>query len=178
VCSFINSNYNGFGSGIVAKDWGFSLQNRGHNFYAGPDLTHPNLVGPEKRSYHTIIPALVTHAKSGEWYAGMGVMGAFMQPQGHLQTFLSLFEGGLTPQEALDKCRFCIDIEREGGVVLIEEGTDEALIEALRSMKHQVKVVKSWDRKVFGRGQIIIRDENKVLQGGCDPRSDGLTLGH
>jgi gamma-glutamyltranspeptidase/glutathione hydrolase len=180
ACSFINSNYMGFGTGIVPKGWGFTLQNRGHNFSLDPN--HPNCLAPRKRPYHTIIPAMVTRARSeGEGeslYASYGVMGGFMQPQGHVQVLSALVDDGLDPQSALDQPRFCIDVEESGGQVAIEEGMSEKTFEGLQKMGHPVAWVSGYDRALFGRGQVILRHaETGVLAAGSDPRADGCAMG-
>jgi gamma-glutamyltranspeptidase / glutathione hydrolase len=183
ACSFINSNYMGFGTGIVPKGWGFTLQNRGHNFNLDPN--HPNCLAPRKRPYHTIIPAMVTRAERGDngdeaqvnketLYASYGVMGGFMQPQGHVQVLSALHDAGLDPQSALDLPRFCIDVDEAGGRVAIEEGMPKATLDALGKMGHPVYEVTGYERALFGRGQVIMRDpETGVLCGGSDPRADG-----
>ena len=198
ACSFINSNYMGFGTGIVPKGWGFTLQNRGHNFSLDPN--HPNALAPRKRPYHTIIPAMVTRAISraeqrsersgaqtktaveagnmGETlYASYGVMGGFMQPQGHVQVLSALVDDGQDPQTALDQSRFCVDVDEAGGRVALEEGIPEATYSGLKKMGHPVYSVAGYDRAHFGRGQVILRDpETGVLTAGSDPRADGCAM--
>ena len=172
ACSFINSNYWGFGTGIVPKGWGFTLQNRGHNFVLDPD--HPNCLAPRRRPYHTIIPAMVTRESDDSLYASYGVMGGFMQPQGHVQVLSALVDGGFDPQSALDLPRFCIDVEESGGEVAIEDGIPKETMDALQKMGHPLYAVTGYERALFGRGQVILRDaESGVLCGGSDPRADG-----
>ena len=177
ACSFINSNYMGFGTGIVPKGWGFTLQNRGHNFSLDPN--HPNCLAPRKRPYHTIIPAMVTRVggEGESLFASCGVMGGFMQPQGHVQVLSALHDAGLDPQSALDLPRFCIDAEQAGRRVAIEEGMPKETLDALQTMGHPVYEVSGYERALFGRGQVILRDpETGVLCGGSDPRADGCAM--
>jgi gamma-glutamyltranspeptidase/glutathione hydrolase len=186
ACSFINSNYMGFGAGIVPPGWGFSLQNRGHCFSLANG--HPNALAPGKRPYHTIIPALITidspfggsnTSPEHSLYASFGVMGGFMQPQGHLQVILALLDDRLDPQAALDRPRFCILDGQAGGRVALEEGLPFKVLSALAQMGHPVQPVSGIDRAVFGRGQIILRDpQNGVLCGGSDPRADGCVMSY
>jgi len=175
ACSFINSNYWGFGTGIVPKGFGFTLQNRGHNFSLIPN--HPNALAPGKRPYHTIIPAMVTREADDSLYASYGVMGGFMQPQGHVQVLSALVDKGLDPQAALDLPRFCIDVDEAGGDVAIEDGISNETMAQLEKMGHPVYSVSGYERALFGRGQVILRDPGTgALQAGSDPRADGCAM--
>ena len=173
ACSFINSTFIGFGTGIVPEGCGFSLQNRGCGFVLEPG--HPNCLEPGKRPYHTIIPGLATRAAGGALVAAFGVMGGMMQPQGHLQVISALVDDGLDPQAALDRPRFFLADGRPDGPLLVE---DEDLAGGLRRMGHHTQVVVGTDRDIFGLGQIIMAgDDPGVLWAGSDPRGDGCALG-
>jgi gamma-glutamyltranspeptidase/glutathione hydrolase len=167
----------------VPPGLGFSLQNRGHNFSLEPQ--HPNALRPGKRPYHTIIPALATRPGAAqsdaplkeELFACFGVMGGFMQPQGHVQVALALVDDGLDPQAALDRPRFCLEEGQPGGGVALEEGISIETLSRLAEMGHSVTPVSGAGRSVFGRGQIILRDpQTGVLCGGSDPRADGCVM--
>jgi gamma-glutamyltranspeptidase/glutathione hydrolase len=115
--------------------------------------------------------------EDGSLYASYGVMGGFMQPQGHVQVLSALVDDGLDPQAALDLPRFCIDVEESGGRVAIEEGIPAKVISDLKKMGHPVYSVSGYDRSLFGRGQVILRDpETGVLCAGSDPRADGCAM--
>lgn len=179
--SFINSNYGGFGTCIVPAGCGFTLQNRAANFSL--EAGHPNALAPRKRPYHTIIPAAVTNLHDGSLHSVFGVMGGFMQPQGHVQVLLGQVVGRLSPQQALDAPRVCIGsgMSRDGGadrVVFVEEGMPAATVDGLRALGHEVQVVRDMERAQFGRGQIIRWSVDPVEKvgswsAGSDPRGDG-----
>lgn len=174
ACSFINSNYMGFGTGMVPEGWGFTLQNRGRGFRLDPD--HPNRLAPAKRPFHTIIPALATR-EDGSLFSCFGVMGGFMQPQGHVQVLLALLEDGLDPQSALDRPRMCLMGGSPDGTLALEAGVPEATYDDLADRGQPVQWVEGMARAVFGRGQIITRvPESGVLCAGSDPRADGCAI--
>lgn len=175
ACSFINSNYMGFGTGIVPRGWGFTLQNRGNNFSLDPQ--HPNALAPRKRPYHTIIPGMITRASDESLYAPFGVMGGFMQPQGHVQVVVAMIDDGLDPQSALDRPRFCLTTATPASRVEIEEGVPFETMAILAQMGHDLVPVSGYARATFGRGQIIRRDPEGTLWGGSDPRADGCAMG-
>jgi gamma-glutamyltranspeptidase/glutathione hydrolase len=175
ACSFINSNYMGFGTGIVPEGTGFSLQNRGHNFSLDPD--HPNALAPRKRPYHTIIPGLITRA-DGSLYGPFGVMGGFMQPQGHTQVVVGMIDDALDPQAVLNRPRICLEPGEPSGGVAVEEGIPMEAVLRLETMGHRVQLISGYGRAMFGRGQIIRREPDGVLWGGSDPRADGCAFGY
>ena len=181
-CSFINSNYGGFGTCIIPKGCGFTLQNRGANFSLNKD--HPNAFEPAKRPYHTIIPAMVTNPDDGSLHSVYGVMGGFMQPQGHVQVLLNMLAFKYNPQAALDAPRFCIGagMPDQGNLmdtVYLEEGISAEIVEQLHNMGHKVATVGGFQRGLFGRGQVIRchhEDERIIYSAGSDPRGDGAAF--
>ncbi|MBK8031568.1 MAG: gamma-glutamyltransferase [Chloroflexi bacterium] len=170
ACSFINSLYTGFGTGIVAQGTGVFLQSRGALFSL--EAGHPNELAPNKRPYHTIIPAMAT--RDGDLWASFGVMGGFMQPQGHFQVISAMLDDGLNPQEALNRPRWCLEDGTGGSVLALEDGIPVKTMARLAELGHRVRPVCGSGRGLFGDGQII-RAEGGVLFGGSDPRKDGLT---
>lgn len=171
ACSFINSLYYGFGSGMVAGNTGICLQNRGACFVLDP--AHRNCWAPGKRPYHTIIPSLIT--RDGQLVASYGVMGGYMQPQGHLQVVSNFIDHGLPAQQLMDAPRF--RISRHLQEVTVEQGIPAGVVSDLCDMGHTVAPPRPVS-DAFGGGQIILIDEARgVYLGGSDPRKDGCALG-
>ena len=166
MVSFIQSNYQGFGSGIVVPGTGIALQNRGANFSLDP--SHPNALAPGKRPYHTIIPGFLT--KDGSPIGPFGVMGGFMQPQGHMQVVMHTVDHHLNPQAALDAPRWRWE---HGRVVWIEDRTPPEIVEALKARGHDVRIIR--EPSAFGRGQIIWR-QGDTLIAASESRADGQAL--
>lgn len=165
MVSFIQSNYMGFGSGIVVPDTGITLQNRGHNFSL--DSNHANKLVGGKRTYHTIIPGFLTkgHVPIGPF----GVMGGFMQPQGHVQVIMNTVDFGMHPQAALDAPRWQWLKEKQ---VEVEHRFPHHIAVGLAQRGHKISI--QLEPNSFGRGQIIWRDpETGVLIGGSESRTDG-----
>src|SRR5579859_3229882 len=152
ACSFINSLYMGFGTGIVAKGTGVFLQNRGALFSL--DADHPNCLAPGKRPYHTIIPGMAL--RDGELWSSFGVMGGFMQPQGHFQVISAMLDDDLNPQDALDRPRWCLEDGTGDSSLALEEGIPVPTIARLAELGHRVRPVSGLGRGVFGCGQIIV----------------------
>jgi gamma-glutamyltranspeptidase/glutathione hydrolase len=175
MVSFIQSNYMGFGSGCVEPSFGISLQNRGHGFSTDPAGPNPaNLVAPGKRPFHTIIPAFLT--KDGQPVMSFGVMGANMQPQGHVQTLVRMIDHGQNPQAACDAPRWRVNT---GLDINVEAAMDPATVAGLRALGHHIGVIDD-PYQDFGAGQFIWRLGDPGAEGyvaASDPRRDGQAVG-
>ncbi|MGE0610068.1 MAG: gamma-glutamyltransferase family protein, partial [Pirellulales bacterium] len=179
-CSFIQSNFAGFGSKVTPGEVGFALQNRGALFAL--DDSHPNRLEPHKRPFQTIIPAMIT--KEGRPWLTYGVMGGDFQPQGHVQVAVNMIDFGMNVQEAGDAARLAhlgsatptgLPGSEDGGTVTVESGISDAAIAELQRRGHRVI------RQGGGYGGyqgIFIDWEHGTLHGGSDPRKDGCALGY
>ncbi len=164
MVSFIQSNYTTFGAGVAIPGTGISLQNRGANFSL--DENSDNCLAGGKKSYHTIIPGFLM--KQGEAVGPFGVMGAFMQPQGHVQVVVNTVDYHMNPQEALDAPR----VQWTGGKhIQLEREVPAHIGLKLAQMGHEVEILNT--NITMGRGQIIWRTDNGLLAGGTEPRCDG-----
>ncbi|WP_439518134.1 gamma-glutamyltransferase family protein [Hydrogenophaga sp.] len=171
MVSFIQSNYMGFGSGCVEPGFGISLQNRGHGFSLQPG---PNQVAPGKRPFHTIIPAFLT--KDGQPVMSFGVMGANMQPQGHMQTLVRMLDHRQSPQAACDAPRWRFN---QGLEINVEPQMDPNTAQALQERGHVVEVIHD-NYQDFGAGQFIWRAGDPQREGyvaASDSRRDGAAVG-
>lgn len=163
MVSFIQSNYMGFGSGIVVSGTGIAMQNRGHDFSLNP--SDANALAPGKKSYHTIIPGFIL--KDGEAVGPFGVMGGYMQPQGHLQVAMNLIDFNMNPQQALDAPRWQWMKDK---TFTVEDNFPNEIAKQLAARGHDVQI--ALDNVSFGRGQIIVKLENGTLVGGTESRTD------
>jgi gamma-glutamyltranspeptidase/glutathione hydrolase len=168
MVSYIQSNYMGFGSGIVVPGTGISLQNRGAGFSLHPG--HPNEVGPGKRPFHTIVPAFIT--RDATPVMSYGVMGADMQPQGHVQMASRVIDHGQNPQAAADAPRWKIALD---GSLLVESNVSDEVADALSRRGHLVDRA-SPESTEFGAAQLIYRLAEGYLAA-SEPRRDGQAVG-
>jgi gamma-glutamyltranspeptidase/glutathione hydrolase len=169
MVSYIQSNFAGFGSGVVVPGTGISLQNRGLGFSV--QAGHANVVGPRKRPFHTIIPGFIT--REGQPLMSFGVMGGSMQAQGHTQMMTRLVDYHQNPQAASDAPRWRID---NGVTVGIEYGVAPDVISALRARGHEMSCADRWSTD-FGRAQLIYKLEDGYL-GASERRTDGQAVGY
>jgi len=166
VVSYINSRFAGFGSGLVAGDTGIALQNRGSSFSLDPE--HPNRLDPGKRPFHTLVPALARFDED-DWLA-FGVMGGYMQPQGHVQVLANIIDYDMPLQAALDAPRWRY---REDGTLAIEERMPAGVASKLARTGHDVRVLYPG---LFGGAQAV-RNDGGTLSGATEPRKDGHVAG-
>ena len=168
MVSLIQSNYMGFGSGVVVPGTGISLQNRGAGFSLEPG--HPNEIGGGKRPFHTIIPGFLT--QDGAPLAAFGVMGGPIQPPGHVQTLVRLLTFGMNPQAALDAPRWKVN----GGLASTSKrARRDELRSGLAALGHRLEA-KADSYMDFGAGQFIVRIEGGYAAA-SDPRRDGQAAG-
>ena len=175
MVSFIQSNYMGFGSGVVEPSYGISLQNRGFGFSTDSKGLNPaNLVAPGKLPFQTIIPAFLT--QNGQPVMSYGVMGGNMQPQGHMQTLVRMVDYGQNPQTACDAPRWRYN---EGMSINAEANMDANTVQGLNDLGHELEVIND-SYQDFGAGQFIWRMGNPKVEGyvaASDPRREGLAAG-
>ena len=165
MVSYIQSNYCDFGSGLVVPGTGILLQNRGNNFSLDPGSD--NCIEGRKKSYHTIIPGFL--CKDGKAVGPFGVMGGFMQPQGHVQVLVNTIDYHMNPQECLDAPRFQWVGEKR---VQVDPWVPEEVVAQLAAMGHDVEVTR--EPGAMGRGQIIWRTGEHSLAAGTESRCDGM----
>ncbi len=169
MVSFIQSNYMGFGSGVVVPETGIALQNRGHGFSLDPG--HPNEVAGGKRPFHTIIPGFAL-TSDGAPLLSFGVMGGHMQHQGHLQVMVRIVDYGQNPQAASDAPRWHIYPDLTIG---LEPGMAPSTADGLRAMGHDVRFEQA--EHVFGGAQLILRQPDGSYVAASDHRKEGQAVG-
>ena len=169
LVSFIQSNFMGFGSGVVEPETGIILQNRGHLFSL--DQQHPNCIGPRKRCVHTLMPGMIL--RDGKPYAALGLKGGHVQPQVQVQVITNLVDFGMTPQEAISAPRFN---HIEGAKVGLEPEFAESIKDDLTRRGHQI--VGGNPESFGGAHMIAIDPESGAFIGGSDPRKGGCALGY
>jgi len=183
MVSWIQSNFWEFGSGLVAKDTGFALQNRGSQF--NMDAQHANAYAASKRPFHTIIPAFLM--KNGEPLMAFGVMGGYLQPQGHVQIVANLVDFAMNVQQAGDAARFVHQTASQptggkmsdGGTLRLEAGVSESIVEELRKRGHTVAHGERTYSGSYGGYQAVFRDPaTGVYWGGTEMRFDGASAGY
>jgi gamma-glutamyltranspeptidase/glutathione hydrolase len=171
MVSWIQSLSSLFGSGLTAGTTGVTLQNRGANFSL--ERGHPNEAAGGKRPFHTIIPAFIS--RDEQPWASFGVVGGFMQPQGHLQVVSNLVDFEMTPQAALDAPRFRWQQDKLFG---LEAALGEGMAAELRRRGHEIMPWAQAETLYFGGGQVIVREgETAVYIGGSEKRGDGTAVG-
>jgi gamma-glutamyltranspeptidase/glutathione hydrolase len=169
IASLIQSNYSGFGSGVVVSGMGFALQNRGALFVLDP--SHPNALQPRKRPFHTIIPAFM---EQGDVHIGFGIMGGPNQPLAHAQFVSNLVDYGMNIQAAVEAPRFTVAGNTVNCDILIESRVKPEVLQALREKGHNLTVRKEYTA-LMGRGQAVIHNsKNGMNSAASDPRADGV----
>ena len=169
MVSFIQSNYMGFGSGVVVPNTGISLQNRAAGFCL--DHKHPNCVAGDKKPFHTIIPGFITRDKKP--FSSFGVMGGDMQAQGHLQLYRKLVNGERDPQNIINAPRWKLN---KDGTLLLEETFGDDILISLETLGHRLKKMP-YGSYEFGAAQMIIRSAHGYVAG-SEPRRDGQAVGN
>lgn len=167
MISYIQSTFMGFGSGLVVPRSGIVLQNRGNHFTMDENME--NCVAPGKKPYHTIIPGFLT--KEGKPIGPFGVMGGFMQPQGHLQVLMNMIDFHMNPQAALDAPRW---MWTGGKAVNLEHSYGAHALETLSRLGHVITIPSN--SRLLGRGQLILREDTGVLCGATEPRADSAAV--
>ena len=169
IASLIQSNYSGFGSGVVVNGMGFALQNRGALFSL--DKTHPNALEPRKRPFHTIIPAFM---ERGDEHIGFGIMGGANQPLAHAQFVSNLVDYGMNIQAAVEAPRFTVTSGQVTCDILIESRVSPEVLSALRQKGHNL-IVRAEYTSLMGRGQAVMHNSRTGMNAAAsDPRADGV----